>query len=56
MKMKKALSLLLALTMLIGAMPTVLADDREVVSYEISDAVTTVGSLPVLPESGSDFI
>ncbi|MBR5535249.1 MAG: glycoside hydrolase family 88 protein [Clostridia bacterium] len=51
MKMKKALSLLLALTMLIGAMPTVLADDREVVSYEISDAVTTVGSLPVLPES-----
>ena len=51
MKLKRALSVFLAIVMLISIVPSVYAEDMVLVGYQVNGATTIEGSMPILPYS-----
>ena len=50
MRMKKVLSFVLAVVMMLSVVPAVYADDMVLSSYQVNSATTTLGQMPLLPD------
>ncbi len=50
MRMKKVLSFVLAMVMMLSVIPAVYADDISLVSYQVNGTATIVGTMPLLPD------
>ncbi|MBQ8003426.1 MAG: Ig-like domain-containing protein, partial [Clostridia bacterium] len=50
MRMRKVLSLVLAVVMLLSVVPAVYAEDLVLSSYQVNEATTIVGTMPLLPD------
>ena len=50
MRMKRVLSLVLAVVMMLSVVPVVFADDMVLSNYSVNSATTNVGEMPLLPD------
>ena len=50
MRMKKVLSIVLAVVMMLSVVPSVFADDMVLISYQVNSATTIEGQMPLLPD------